>query len=80
MHVDAPMIASIISSCPLIEEIELIQCLGLYKIHISDLHNLRVVVIVQRHGIIESHIEAPSLQKLRYEDENFDMCPCKFNF
>ncbi|XP_058179147.1 F-box/LRR-repeat protein At3g59190-like isoform X3 [Rhododendron vialii] len=79
IHVDAPMIASIISSCPLIEEIELIKCLGLYKVHISDLHNLRVVVIVQHHGVIDAHIEAPSLQKLRYEDGNFDTCPCKFN-
>lgn len=79
VHVDSPMIASIISSCPLIEEIELIRCSGLHKVHISDLHNLKLVAIVQHEGVIESDIEAPSLQKFRFEEDNRKICPCKFN-
>ncbi|GMQ08088.1 hypothetical protein CsSME_00051980 [Camellia sinensis var. sinensis] len=80
MHVDMQLVENIISSCPLIEEIELDQCLGLKKVQISGLHNLKIVRVVQgKDGIELVDIEAPSLYRLSYETFATKISPCKFN-
>lgn len=79
VHVDVQVITSIISKCPLIEEIELQRCLGLHKVQISGLYKLKLVDILQTDGEIETHIEAPSLQRLSLGHENYRILPSKFN-
>ncbi|KAK7255546.1 hypothetical protein RIF29_28959 [Crotalaria pallida] len=79
---DGQVIQNLISSCPLIENIELVFCYGLKSVSIHSLPKLMRVFIV---GIEEVDVDAPSLEFLFYDVSGFktiipgkiDMDKCK---
>ncbi|KAK7255061.1 hypothetical protein RIF29_28463 [Crotalaria pallida] len=74
---DGKVIENVISSCPLIEAIELTRCSGLKSVSIRGLPKLKRVFIV---GIEEVDIDAPSLEDLLYDVLCFKAdIPCKIN-
>ncbi|KAA8527507.1 hypothetical protein F0562_034778 [Nyssa sinensis] len=80
VRLDEQIIQTLISTCPLIESIDLIFCLGLNKYQISGLHKLKEISIFlfKESGFEMVDIDVPSLEKFVYVATGANV-PCTVN-
>ena len=71
---DEQAIRQLISSCPLIEDLNIASCGGLQKLHVSGLANLHRLQVTCCYDLRRIEIDAPSLQHLLYR--HYGKLPC----
>ncbi|XP_059639892.1 putative F-box/LRR-repeat protein At3g28410 isoform X2 [Cornus florida] len=77
-HVNYFMMQTLINSCPLIEDLRLIGCTGLARLHVSTLHKLNRIELHECCGLKAVEIEAPSLRTFWYHEKIERPCKIKF--
>ncbi|RVX17002.1 FBD-associated F-box protein [Vitis vinifera] len=79
---DEQAIRQLISSCPLIEDLDIASCGGLQKLHVSGLANLHRLEVICCYNLRRIEIDAPSLQHLVYHCGRLPcdmvLTPCEF--
>ncbi|RVW51960.1 putative F-box/LRR-repeat protein [Vitis vinifera] len=79
---DEQAIRQLISSCPLIEDLNIASCGGLQKLHVSGLANLHRLQVICCYNLRRIEIDAPSLQHLVYHCGRLPcdmvLTPCEF--
>lgn len=77
-NVDEQRIQNIISSCPLIEDLRLIRCIGLKYLRISSLLKLDRIEVHHCRGLKKIEIKAANLQTFWYCGKNRTSCKLIF--
>ena len=71
---DEQAIRQLISSCPLIEDLDIVSCGKLKKLHVSGLANLHRLVVTCCYNLRRIEIDAPSLQYFMYDHQRSLLC------